>query len=168
MSQFGHTDHTTKDHSHPAVDPADRTFHGYYESQDWGKQGLDALLATLRARPASVQPVADTQAAVIAQAQRTGMPDGATVTFTDTDGSALSVGSQYKAMLTGFTGAYDAGQSYQGMRGYTADVWTRSVANVDADANLLASLYLTAWQDAAAAVPLMPPAVPGLPMCPNQ
>ena len=32
MSQFGHTDYTYLDHSHPAYDPLGRTFHAYYES----------------------------------------------------------------------------------------------------------------------------------------
>lgn len=166
LSQFGHTDYTSKDHSHPASDPSDRTYHGYYESEGWGSTALSALLADLRGRPYAQRHVDDVEAAVVAFAKRVNMPDGVTVTYSDL-GGPVSVGSQYKTMLTSFVQDYDAGVRFNGVRGYDAALWATTMANLDADAALLADLYATAWTDAAAALPLLlPPVQAAAPNCP--
>lgn len=167
MSQFGHTDDTRKDHSHPAFDPQRRTYHGYYESLGWGPGALRALLADGRARPWQPRGVPDAARATVDLATRTNMPDGVTVAFTDTDGSTVQVGSQYRDLLAGFTSAYDRGAAYDGMRGWTPALWTRSADNVAGSVDLFADLVLQAWKDALAAVPVRAPVpLPGVPGCP--
>lgn len=144
LSQWGHTDGTRKDHSHPPFDPEDRTYHGYYESAVWGTNGLRALQADQRSRPWQPDVVADPEAAVRALAVRTNMPDGVTVSYTDLGGQVVQVGSMYRTMLTGYVAAYDAGQSYLGMRGFTAPRFAQAMDHVGASVDLVADLWHTA------------------------
>lgn len=167
LSQWGHTDYTRKDHSHPPDDPNDRTYHGYYESQVWGSEGLRSLLDDQRARPRSPVVVGDPAGAVRGLALATNMPDGVTVDYVDRDGATVQVGSQYRAMLTGYVQAYDGGQRFLAMRGYTSQLWGTSMGNIARSVDLLADLYYTAWAQARATVPAVLPALPGTPGCPS-
>lgn len=166
VSQWGHVEYTRRDHSHPPDDPDDRTYHGYYESKSWNPTGLRALLADQRARPWAPDFIADPAAAIAALATHTSMPDGVTVNYVDRDGSTVKVGSGYAAQLSGYVAAYDAGKLYQGMRGWTPDLWARAMANIAPAVDLLADLWWTAYQQAYATVPAhLPSAPPGPPGC---
>lgn len=168
LSQWGHTDDTRKDHTHPPQDPDDRTYHGYYESAVWGSAGLRALLVDQRARSYTADVVSDPAAAAMAMARKVNAADGATVTYVDSDGRTVSVGSTYRSMLTGYVQAYDSGQVHLGMRGYTPALWAQTNDHVARSVDLVADLWYTSWVNARAAVPsLAPSAPPGLPGCPD-
>lgn len=158
LSQFGHTDDTRRDHSHPADDPADRTYHGYYESRDWNVQGLTALDEALRAAPQAPERVDDPAAESIALAQFTNARDGGGVAYPDVGGGVVTVGTDYAWALDRFVGQYDRDARFLGMRGYDAALWDYTVENQRAAVDLLARILADAWEDAADPTHLVPPA----------
>jgi hypothetical protein len=161
LGQWGHTDDTRRDHSHPPVDPSDRTYHGYYESQVWGSEGLRALLADQRNRPWQPDVVADVEGRVVALAVQVNKPDGVTVRYRDSNNALVDVGSRYAQMLDGYVAAYDANQRHHGMRGYTPALWAMSMENVALSVDVLADLWWTLHRDARAVIPDPGVALPG-------
>lgn len=148
MSQFGHTDDTYRDHSHPAYDPQDRTYHGYYESVGWTASAYAALDARLRASPPALTEVASVEDETETLARWVNSRDGTAVTYTDRNGNRFQVGKDYALNLDRFVAQYDANARFQGMRGWDATLWEASIANARASTVLLARTIAQADRDA--------------------
>jgi hypothetical protein len=149
VSDFGHTDWTRLDHSHPAYDPDDGTYHAYYESLVWDDDALALLDEALRG--ASVPPprrVADPWAAVDGLARFVNSRNGTTVELTDSDSKVVTVGSDYAWALTTFVSNWGAGTSFNGLRGYDEALWNCTLENLVAGIHNLTSLWYSAYQDA--------------------
>lgn len=148
MSQFGHTDDTYRDHSHPSYDPQDRTYHGYYESVGWTASGYAALDARLDASPGALTPVDDVAGEVESLARWVNARDGTSVQYTDRNGRSVTVGKDYAFMLDRFVAQYNANARHQGMRGWDAVLWEESVESTRGAVSLLARLVAQADRDA--------------------
>ncbi|MEM4308316.1 MAG: Ig-like domain-containing protein [Thermoplasmata archaeon] len=145
ITQYGHTEHTLKDHSHPSYDPDGETYHGYYESADWGTAGISALISTLNSQSYTIKNVSDVSALSVNLAKWVNAHDGTTTAFTDTDGSNYALGSTYVYMLNRFTSQYNTGITYNGMRGYDSILWDMTVQHIHAAVENLTSIFYTAY-----------------------
>ena len=150
ITQFGHTDWTQLDHSHPAVDPDNATYHAYYESLVWGDDQLDLLTQELVKQPMP-RPyrVADVGGLVRALASYVNARDGRNVTFMD-GATPVTVGSQYGMMLTNFTGhLYTPGNHLGIIDGFDfVPMLSWTVEDLTAGIENLTSLWYSAYMDA--------------------
>jgi hypothetical protein len=95
ITQFGHTDWTQLDHSHPSHDPDDATYHAYYESRVWTDAAIDRLYLELVRMPLpGLERVADPGALVRDLAAWVNSRDGSTVIIDD-GATPVTVGSTY-------------------------------------------------------------------------
>jgi len=148
ITQFGHTDWTSADHSHPADDPEGATYHAYYESQVWSDGALAALnLELVKAPMPRPYRVDDPSRLVRELASYVNSRDGSTVTFTD-GATQVTLGATYEEMLTAFRTNWDAGVTFNGIRGYDERLWNLSVENLHAGIENLTSLWYSAYMDA--------------------
>lgn len=159
ISQYGHTEHTLKDHSHPSYDPNGETYHGYYESGVWGTAGISALVSTLNSQIYTIKNVSDVSALTVNLAKWVNAHDGNTSVFTDTNGIQYQLGSTYVSMLNRFTSQYDAGITYNGMRGYDTTLWSMTVQHIHAAIENLTSIFYTAYLTAMAAADTVKPLI---------
>jgi len=148
MTQYGHTEHTQKDHSHPSYDPLGDTYHGYYESGDWETQGLSAIISTLNSQTYAISQISNPYDATVNLAKWVNAHDSTTTSFTDTDGSHYTLGSTYVYMLNRFVSQYDSGTSYNGMHGYDSVLWNLTVQHLRAAVENFTSLLYTAYRQA--------------------
>ncbi|MEM3444451.1 MAG: Ig-like domain-containing protein [Thermoplasmata archaeon] len=159
ITQYGHTEYTLKDHSNPSYDPEGETYHGYYESADWGTAGISALISALNSQNYTINNVSDVGALTQELAKWVNSHDGSTASFTDTDGHQYSLGSTYVFMLNRFTSQYDAGLTYNGMRGYDSTLWSLTVAHIRAAVENLTSIFYTAYTMALVAGDTVKPSI---------
>ncbi|MCX8173890.1 MAG: Ig-like domain-containing protein [Thermoplasmata archaeon] len=159
ITQYGHTEYTLKDHTHPAYDPDGETYHGYYESGVWGTAGISALISALNGMSYTIKNVSDVSALTINLAKWVNSHDGTTAAFTDTDGTQHYLGSTYVYMLNRFTSQYDAGITYNGMRGYDAALWTTTVQHIRAAVENLTTIFYTAYTTALNASDTVKPSI---------
>lgn len=152
ITQYGHTEHTLKDHSHPSYDPDGESYHGYYESADWGTSGLDALLSTLNAQTYTIKNVSDVSLLTQNLARWVNAHDGSTTYFTDIDGSHYYLGSTYVFMLNRFVAQYDNGTTYNGMRGYDSQLWDMTIQHLRAAVENLTCIFYTAYMTALSSI----------------
>gem|GEM_PF-1450909 len=148
MTQYGHTDHTEKDHSHPSYDPEGTTYHDYYESANWGTQGLSAIISALNAQSYTISQISDAYNLTVNLAKWVNAHNGTTASFKDTDGSNYTLGSTYVYMLTRFVSQYDAGTTYNGMRGYDTVLWNLTVQHLRAAVENFTSVLYSAYKQA--------------------
>ena len=148
ITQFGHTDWTLLDHSHPAYDPDDATYHAYYESQVWSDAALDLLNLELVKLPMPVpQRVGEPGLLVRELASFVNARDGLNATFMD-GSTQVTLGSTYASMLANFTSNWDAGVAFKGIRGYDERLWNLTVEDLRAGIENLTSLWYSAYLDA--------------------
>ncbi len=149
VSDFGHTDWTRLDHTHPAYDPDDGTYHAYYESLVWDDDALALLDEALRGTTIpGPKRVSDPWAAVDALARSVNSRNGTTVELTDSDSKVVTVGSDYAWALTAFVSNWGAGTSFNGMRGYDEALWNYTLENLVAGIGNLTSMWYSAFQEA--------------------
>jgi PKD repeat protein len=149
VTQFGHTDWTQLDHSHPADDPDDATYHGYYESRTWTDRALKHLHVDLMANPLpEPRRVSDAAQAVRDLAAFVNDRHGPTVQFPDVDSNTVTLGSTYVRMLTNFTANWDANLTYNDARGFDEDLWGLTLENLLAGMDNLTNLWASAYIDA--------------------
>ena len=148
ITQFGHTDWTQLDHSHPASDPNDATYHSYYESLVWSDAALDLLSVEL-AKPPLPRPhrVSEPGLLVRELARSTNGWYGWNETIQEGQGDVW-VGSLYFEMLNLFIWRWDAWESYKGIRGFDEFLWALTVRNLRAGIDDLSSLWYSAYMDA--------------------
>ena len=148
ITQFGHTDWTQLDHSHPSYDPDDATYHAYYESRVWSDAAINQLYLDLVKMPLpSADRVADPGALVRDLADWVNSRDGSTVVIDDGT-TPVTVGSTYAEMLATFRSNWDAGVSFDGIRGYDGRLWNLTVENVEAGIRNLTALWSSAYAEA--------------------
>jgi len=150
ITQFGHTDWTRLDHSHPPdYDPQDATYHSYYEARAWTDQALRAIHVDLMgyALP-EPERVSDPAQVVRDLAGFVNGRHGPAVQFQDLDLNTVTLGSTYVVMLENFTSNWDAGVTHKGARGYDEELWNLSEENMVAGMNNLTNLWTSAYLDA--------------------
>jgi hypothetical protein len=149
VTQFGHTDWTRLDHSHPMDDPAGATYHSYYESRSWSDRALRSMHVDLMKRQLpQLQRVSDPARAVRDLATFVNGRHGPDVQFHDVDGSDVILGSTYVKMLELFVTDYDAHGTYNGARGYSEELWNLTRENLFVGMDNLTSLWTSAFLDA--------------------
>jgi len=150
MSQFGHTDYTKMDHSHPSYDPKHRTYHGYYESASIGDEFLDKLTADLEAyNIQAISKVENVSQIAVELAEWTNLgPNGITIEFEDIDGSIRLVGSNYARMLKIFVTNYDSRVYYLGARGYNSTIYELTLRCLERAMEYLINILYSAFKDA--------------------
>jgi len=150
LSQYGHTDYTEQDHTHPSYDPEDATYHSYYESESISDTFIDRLTADLEAYPEPAVLMVEnvSYAAVKLAGQVRGGVNGSSVSYVDKNGVNRSVGLDYREMLTRFVRNYDSGESYLGARGCDFSLYNMSLRNIESAVETLVNLFYSAYHDA--------------------
>ena len=149
VTQFGHTDWTTLDHTHPLDDPANATYHSYYEALAWTDRALRTCHVDLMKRPLpEFDRVSDPAQAVRDLAAFVNGRHGPDVQFQDTDGQTVVLGSTYVKMLDLFVANWDARTSHKGARGYDEELWNLTLDNLWAGMDNLTNLWSSAYLDA--------------------
>lgn len=150
VSQFGHTDYTHIDHSHPAYDPAGRTFHAYYDSESITDEFISAIEEGLRGYEFDITVrVKNVSELVVDLAKWVNARDGKTVN---------GVGFTYWWALTKFVNNYNSGVSYLGARGYNEELFSMTLENVRAATGNLTWVLYSAFKDAEERAASTPPA----------
>jgi hypothetical protein len=149
ITQFGHTDWTRLDHSHPMDDPQGATYHSYYEARSWSDRALRTVHVDLMSRqlPETMR-VSDPAQVVRDLAQFISARHGPDVQYLDVDTNTVVLGSTYVKMLELFVTDYDAQNSYNGARGYSAELWNLTLDNLFAGMDNLTGLWTSAFLDA--------------------
>ncbi len=149
ITQFGHTDWTRLDHSHPGDDPRGATYHGYYEALTWTDTALRRLHVDLMSNPLpEAKRVSDPYQLVYDLAGYVNGRHGPPVLFTDSDSTVVTLGSTYVRMLTNFTANWDANLSHNDARGYDEELWNMTLENLLAGMTNLTHLWRSAYLDA--------------------
>ncbi len=149
VTQFGHTDWTDLDHSHPAYDPQGATYHSYYEARVWSDSALQRLRVDLMALPLpQLRRVDDPGQLVRDLATFVNGRHGPAVQFVDTGPTTVTLGSTYVRMLESFTSNWDAGVEHNGMRGYDEELYNLTLGNLEAGIDNLTSLWYSVYLDA--------------------
>ncbi|MGC8913261.1 MAG: Ig-like domain-containing protein [Thermoplasmata archaeon] len=160
VTQYGHTEYTKKDHSNPSYNPDGETYHGYYESACWGTAGISALISALNAQQYNIdEHVSDISNLTMSLAKWVNSHDGTTTEFTDIDGTHYFLGTTYVYLLNRFTSQYDSGITYNGMRGYDAQLWSVTVEHISAAVANLTHIYYTAYITALASLDTVKPTI---------
>lgn len=149
VTQFGHTDWTSLDHSHPLDDPANATYHSYYEARAWTDRALRACHVDLMMRDLpEFHRVSDPAQAVRDLATFVNGRHGPDVQFQDTDGETVVLGSTYVKMLDLFVTNWDARTTHNGARGFDEELWDLTLENLFAGMDNLTNLWSSAYLDA--------------------
>lgn len=146
ITQYGHTDYTEKDHAYPSSDPPNTniTYHGYYESIDWGTTALKNLTSELQNYTFQVDVyINDPYMLVVNNAKWVNARDVKTAIFNDTE-----VGSTYASMAENFTANYDSNVFYNDMRGYDEQLWQITMENLRSGLKNITHLLYSAYVDA--------------------
>ncbi|UCC93928.1 MAG: hypothetical protein JSW25_04485, partial [Thermoplasmata archaeon] len=100
ITQFGHTDFTRLDHSHPMDDPQLATYHSYYEARSWSDRALRTVHVDLMGQqlPETTR-VSDPAQVVRDLAEFVAARHGPDVQFLDVDANTVMLGSTYVKML---------------------------------------------------------------------
>ncbi len=149
VTQFGHTDWTALDHSHPLDDPTNATYHSYYESLTWTNRALRTVHVDLMQRPLpQLQRVSDPAQVVRDLATFVNGRHGPDVQYEDVDMETVTLGPTYVKMLELFVTDYDARNTYKGARGMSEELWNLTLENLWAGMDNLTSLWTSAYLDA--------------------
>ncbi len=149
VTQFGHTDWTRLDHSHPMDDPENATYHSYYEARSWSDRALRTVHVDLMMRQLpELKRVSDPAKVVRDLATFVNGRHGPDVQFLDVDMDTVVLGSTYVKMLEMFVTDYDARNSHNGARGYSQDLWNLTLENLFAGMDNLTCLWTSAFLDA--------------------
>lgn len=149
LSQFGHTDYTEKDHSHPFYDPLDSTYHGYYESVSISENLLSKLLNDLGGYTFKVdEMVGNAESLAESFARWINAHEGNSAPYVDKGDGMVIVGSTYRQMLTSFVTNYDAGLMYLGARGYNTTLYDSTLRHISAAVGNITQLFYSAYQEA--------------------
>jgi len=149
ITQFGHTDWTRLDHSHPLDDPVGATYHSYYEARSWSDRALRTMHVDLMQRPVpQLKRVSDPALLVYDLANFISGRHGPDVQYQDVDSNTVTLGSTYVKMLEMFVTDYDAQNSFKGARGYSEELWNLTRENLFAGMDNLTCLWTSAFLDA--------------------
>ena len=149
LSQFGHTDDTDKDYSHPSYDPSDRTYQGYYESGVTGDSFIERIVDNLGGYAFKVdRRVGDVKILAENFSRWINAHDGNSAIYVDKDGGNVVVGSMYRQLLTEFVNNYDEETTYLNARGYTALLYNSTLLHVSAAVGNLTQLLYSAYKEA--------------------
>ncbi|MCK4968992.1 MAG: hypothetical protein KAS77_00640, partial [Thermoplasmata archaeon] len=150
ITQFGHTDWTRLDHSNPpGYDPQGVTYHSYYEARTLTDNALRHAHMDLMSNPLpDVERVSDPAQVVRELAEFVNGRHGPEVQFDDIDLNTVTLGSTYVLMLETFVANWDSGVSFNGARGYDADLWNLTQENLVAGMWNLTNLWTSAYLDA--------------------
>jgi hypothetical protein len=149
VTQFGHTDWTRLDHNHPLDDPANGTYHEYYEALSWTDRALRTCHVDLMQRPLQeIQRVSDPARTVRDLVTYVNGRHGPDVQFQDVDMETVTLGSTYVRMLDLFVTDYDARNTWKGARGMSEELWNLTLENLWAGMDDLNNLWVSAYLDA--------------------
>lgn len=148
MTQYGHTDYSKWDQSVvPNYNPATTTetsYQLYYEAYLWTDVNMNALIDDYWYRdfdpPASLNATRlhIATADLARWVNSRGLPP---TTMTDFDGTEITVGANYKTMLTQFMYNWENDGRHKNVRGFNASLWNLTVENLVAGAENLSAMF---------------------------